>query len=137
MSMKTVMIIDGICIVLFLFMWIYMLALSDGMQDQLMPVFTIINPFQTGAWIIGVGFLVTCLWGKGKSGLILGIVLLACYLITAFISLVGLMVITSGFDLLWYLHPILVVIACIAAIYRKKKVIAAKASGGEVEDKEN
>ena len=122
MSMKTVMIIDGICIVLFLFMWIYMFALSDRMQDQLMPVFTIINPFQTGAWIIGVGFLVTCLWGKGKSALIWGIVLLVCYLITAAVSVIGLMVMTSALDLLWYLHPVLIVIACIIAIRRRKRV---------------
>ena len=102
-------------------MGIYIFALPEGAQDQIMPVFTIINPYQTGAWIMGIGFLVTCLWGKSRTGLVLGIVLLACYLITAFVSLVGLMVITSGLDLLWYLHPILVVISCIAAIYRRKK----------------
>ena len=70
---------------------------------------------------MGIGFLVTCLWGKGKTGLALGIVLLVCYLITAFVSLVGLMVVTTGFDLLWYLHPISIVIGCIVAILRKKK----------------
>ena len=51
---------------------------------------------------MGIGFLVTCLWGKGRAGLVLGIVLLVCYLITAFVSLVGLMVVTTGLDLLWY-----------------------------------
>lgn len=100
MSTKAVMIIDGICIVLFIFMWIYIFVLSDGLQDQLMPVFTVINPYQTGAWIMGIGFLVTCLWGKGKSALIWGIVMLACYLITAAVSVVGLIVVTSGLDLL-------------------------------------
>ena len=121
MSMRAVKVIDAICIILFVFMGIYIFALPEGAQDQIMPVFTIINPYQTGAWIMGIGFLVTCLWGKSRTGLVLGIVLLACYLITAFVSLVGLMVITSGLDLLWYLHPILVVISCIAAIYRRKK----------------
>ena len=121
MTMKAVKIIDAICIVLFVFMGIYIFALPEGAQDQMMPVFTIINPYQTGAWIMGIGFLVTCLWGKGRTGLVLGIVVLACYLITACVSLVGLMVLTSGLDLLWYLHPILVVIAYIAAIYRRKK----------------
>ncbi len=119
--MRAVKVIDAICIILFVFMGIYIFALPEGAQDQIMPVFTIINPYQTGAWIMGIGFLVTCLWGKSRTGLVLGIVLLACYLITAFVSLVGLMVITSGLDLLWYLHPILIVISCIAAIYRRKK----------------
>lgn len=126
--MRAVKVIDAICIILFVFMGIYIFALPEGAQDQIMPVFTIINPYQTGAWIMGIGFLVTCLWGKSRTGLVLGIVLLACYLITAFVSLVGLIVITSGLDLLWYLHPILVVISCIAAIYRSKKATTQRRS---------
>ena len=121
MSMRTVKIIDIICIVIFVLMGVYIFALPEATQDLLLPVFTIINPYKTGAWIMGIGFLVTCLWGKGRTSLVLGIVLLACYLITAFVSLVGLMVITSGLDLLWYLHPILIVITCIAAVCRRKK----------------
>ena len=121
MSMKAVKIIDIICIVIFVLMGVYIFALPEATQDLLLPVFTIINPYKTGAWIMGIGFLVTCLWGKGRTSLVLGIVLLACYLITAFVSLVGLMVITSGLDLLWYLHPILIVITCIAAVCRRKK----------------
>ena len=116
MSMKAVKIIDAICIVIFVLMGVYIFVLPNATQDLLLPVFTIINPYKTGAWIMGIGFLVTCLWGKGKAGLVLGVVLLACYLITAFVSLVGLMVVTTGFDLLWYLHPIPVVIGCIVAI---------------------
>ena len=119
--MKTVKIIDAICIVIFVFMGIYIFALPDATQDLLLPVFTIINPYKTGAWIMGIGFLITCIWGKGRTGLILSIVLLACYLITAFVSLFGLIVLTSGLDLLWYLHPILIVIGCIVAIRRKIK----------------
>lgn len=121
MYMRAVKVIDAICIILFVFMGIYIFALPEGAQDQIMPVFTIINPYRTGAWIMGIGFLVTCLWGKGRTSLVLGIVLLACYLITAYVSLFGLMVITSGLDLLWYLHPILIVIACIAAVCRRRK----------------
>ena len=121
MSMKAVKVIDIICIVIFVIMGVYIFALPEATQEFLLPVFTIINPYKTGAWIMGIGFLVTCLWGKGRTSLVLGIVLLACYLITAFVSLVGLMVITSGLDLLWYLHPILIVIACIAAVCRRKK----------------
>ena len=119
--MRVVKIIDVICILAFLFMGVYIFALSDGIQDSLMPVFKIINPYQTGAWIMGIGFLVTCVWGKGRTSVFLGIMLLACYLITAFVSLVGLMVVTSGTDLLWYLHPILILVACIAGIYRRKR----------------
>ena len=122
MSMKAVKVIDIICIVIFVLMGVYIFALPEATQNLLLPVFTIINPYKTGAWIMGIGFLVTCLWGKGKAGLVLGVVLLACYLITAFVSLVGLMVVTTGFDLLWYLHPIPVVIGCIVAIRRKIKV---------------
>ena len=105
MSMKAVKIIDAICIVIFVLMGVYIFVLPNATQDLLLPVFTIINPYKTGAWIMGIGFLVTCLWGKGRAGLVLGIVLLVCYLITAFVSLVGLMVVTTGLDLLWYLHP--------------------------------
>ncbi len=121
MSMKAVKIIDAICIVIFVLMGVYIFVLPNATQDLLLPVFTIINPYKTGAWIMGIGFLVTCLWGKGRAGLVLGIVLLACYLITAFISLFGLIVLTSGVDLLWYLHPIIVLIGCIVAIRRKRR----------------
>ena len=121
MSMKAVKIIDAICIVIFVLMGVYIFVLPNATQDLLLSVFTIINPYKTGAWIMGIGFLVTCLWGKGRAGLVLGIVLLACYLITAFISLFGLIVLTSGVDLLWYLHPIIVLIGCIVAIRRKRR----------------
>lgn len=121
MSMKAVKIIDAICIVIFVLMGVYIFVLPNATQDLLLPVFTIINPYKTGAWIMGIGFLVTCLWGKGKAGLVLGIVLLVCYLITAFVSLVGLMVVTTGLDLLWYLHPIPIIIGCIVAICRKTR----------------
>ncbi len=117
--MKAVKIIDTICIVVFVLMGVYIFALPEVAQDSLLPVFTIINPYKTGAWIMGIGFLVTCSWGKDRTGVVLGIVLLICYLITAFVSLVGLMVVTRGLDLLWYLHPIPVVIGCIVAIRRK------------------
>ena len=69
MSMKAVKIIDIICIVIFVLMGVYIFALPEATQDLLLPVFTIINPYKTGAWIMGIGFLVTCLWGKGKAGL--------------------------------------------------------------------
>ena len=113
MSMKAVKIIDAICIVIFVLMGVYIFVLPNATQDLLLPVFTIINPYKTGAWIMGIGFLVTCLWGKGRAGLVLGIVLLVCYLI--------LMVVTTGLDLLWYLHPIPIVIGCIVAICRKTR----------------
>ena len=121
MSMKAVKIIVAICIALFVFMGIYIFALPNGVQDMLMPVFTIVNPYKTGAWIMGIGFLITCIWGKRRTGLILGIVMLVFYIVTAFVSLVGLMVVTSGYDLLWYLHPVPVVIGCIVAIRSKTR----------------
>ena len=121
MSVKTVIVVDVICLMLFVLMGIYIFALPAAMQDQLMPLFIVINPFRTGAWIMGIGFLVTCLWGKAKIGLIWGLIMIACYLITAFISLVGLMTVTTAYDLLWYLHPILIVIGCAALLVRSMR----------------
>ena len=118
MSTRTVMIIDGICLTLFVLMGIYIFALPTAVQDMLMPAFMVINPFQTGAWIMGIGFLVTCIWGKAKTGFILGLIMIACYLITAFVSLVGLMTVTTAYYLLWYLHPVLIVVGCAALLYR-------------------
>ena len=121
MSEKTVIVVDVICLMLFVLMGIYIFALPAAMQDQLMPLFIVINPFRTGAWIMGIGFLVTCLWGKAKIGLIWGLIMIVCYLITAFISLVGLMTVTTAYDLLWYLHPILIVIGCAALLVRSMR----------------
>ena len=50
--------------------------------------------------------------------------MLICYLLTATVSLVGLMWdIRSGFGSLWYLHPLTIVFACIIAIQRRKRII--------------
>ena len=57
MSMKAVKIIDAICIVIFVLMGVYIFVLPNATQDLLLPVFTIINPYKTGAWIMGIGFL--------------------------------------------------------------------------------
>ena len=121
MSEKTVIVVDVICLMLFVLMGIYIFALPAAMQDQLMPLFIVINPFRTGAWIMGIGFLVTCLWGKAKIGLIWGLIMIACYLITAFIALVGLMTVATAYDLLWYLHPVLIVTGCAVLFYRSVK----------------
>jgi hypothetical protein len=121
MSEKTVIVVDVICLMLFVLMGIYIFALPTAMQDQLMPLFIVINPFRTGAWIMGIGFLVTCLWGKAKIGLIWGLIMIACYLITAFISLVGLMTVATAYDLLWYLHPVPIVTGCAVLFYRSVK----------------
>ena len=121
MSEKTVIVVDVICLMLFVLMGIYIFALPAAMQDQLMPLFIVINPFRTGAWIMGIGFLVTCFWGKAKIGLIWGLIMIACYLITAFISLVGLMTVATAYDLLWYLHPVPIVTGCAVVIYRSVK----------------
>ena len=118
MSEKTVIVVDVICLMLFVLMGIYIFALPAAMQDQLMSVFMVINPFRTGAWIMGIGFLVTCLWGKAKIGLMLGLIMMVCYLITAFVSLFGLMTVTTAYDLLWYLHPVLIVVGCAALLVR-------------------
>ena len=34
-----------------------MYAIPDEIQDQLMPVFIIINPFKIGPWIMGIAFV--------------------------------------------------------------------------------
>jgi hypothetical protein len=121
MSMKTVKIIDGICIAMFLFMMIYIFALPEEMQDTLLPVFQVINPYRTGAWLIGAGFLITCIWGKGRAGLGLRILMLVLYLITAWVSLFGLIALTENWELLWYAHPVLLVLGCIAWVWNRKR----------------
>lgn len=120
MSVKAIRIIDSICILLFVFIMVFIFFLPDGTNELLLPVFSVAYRF--GAWIIGIGFLLTCLWGKGKSGIVLGIVMLVCYLITTFITLFGLIVLTSEWELLWYIHPVLIIPGCIIALwYRKRK----------------
>ena len=121
MSMKRVMILDGICIVLFLFIMIFLFVLPDREQELLMPVFKILQPYRIGAWIMGAGLLVTCMWGRGRAGLILGIIMLFCYLITTFVTLFGLLALTSQWELLWYLHPALILPGCIIALRTRKK----------------
>ena len=40
-----VLVIDGICLLLFVSMGVYIFALSGEMQDLFLPAFTIINPY--------------------------------------------------------------------------------------------
>ena len=119
--MKRVMILDGICIVLFLFIMTFIFVLPDREQELLMLVFKILQPYRIGAWIMGIGLLVTCMWGRGKAGLILGIIMLFCYLITTFVTLFGLLVLTSQWELLWYLHPVLILPGCIIALWKRNR----------------
>lgn len=121
MPMKRVMILDGICIVLFLFFMTFLFVLPDREQELLMPVFKILQPYRIGAWIMGIGLLVTCMWGRGKAGLILGLIMLFCYLITTFVTLFGLLALTSQWELLWYLHPVLILPGCIIALWKRKR----------------
>jgi len=46
-----VLVIDGICLLTFVSMGVYIFALSGEMQDLFLPAFTIINPYRTGGWI--------------------------------------------------------------------------------------
>ena len=119
MSTKTLWIIDGICIVLFLLLMAFVFVLSSQQQEPFLPLFSIL--YRTGAWIIGAGLVCTCLWGKGRAGLILGIIMLVFYLITTFVTLFGLMALTVEWELLWYIHPALIIPCCIFALcYRKR-----------------
>ena len=118
MSMKIVWIIDGVCIVLFLLLMAFVFVMPSQ-QEALIPLFSIL--YRTGAWIIGAGLVCTCLWGKGRAGLILGIIMLVLYLITAFITLFGLMALTDEWELLWYIHPVLVIPGCIFVLWYRKR----------------
>ena len=120
-SMKAVKIVDGICIAVFLFMGVFMFTPSSGTQELLMPVFEILNPFRIGGWIMGAGFFFTCMRGRGRTGLLLGILMLVLYLITAFFSLFGLIALTSGWELLWYLHPVLLILGIAVLIWRRMR----------------
>lgn len=121
MNEKTVKIIDAVCIALFIFMMVFLFVLPEKEQDLLMPVFIVINPFRSGAWIMGAGLLAACIGGRGRTGLILGMIMLVCYLITAFVSLFGLITLTKETELLWYLHPLLLIPAGTAAFRNIRK----------------
>ena len=118
MSMKAVKIIDTIGIILFILLIAIIFVLPDVQQDLLTSVFSII--YRCSAWITGAGLLVTCIWGKGKNGLVLGIIMLICYLISAFITMFGLIVLTYDWELLWYIHPILVIPGSVIAFLVRK-----------------
>jgi len=119
MSMKALWIIDGLCIVLFLFIMAFVFVLPSQQQKPFLPLFSIL--YRTGAWIIGAGLVCTCLWGKGRLGLILGIIMLVFYLITTFVTLFGLMALTVEWELLWYIHPVLVIPGCIFALWSRRR----------------
>jgi len=118
MSMKAIKIIDTIGIILFLLLIVYIFVLPDAQHDMLTLVFSII--YRCSAWITGAGLLITCIWGKGRNGLVLGIIMLICYLITAFITMFGLIVLTYEWELLWYIHPILVIPGSLIALLIRK-----------------
>ena len=110
---------DGLCIVLFLFIMAFVFVLPSQQQEPFLPLFSIL--YRTGAWIIGGGLVCTCLWGKGRAGLILGILMLVFYLITTFVTLFGLMALTVEWELLWYIHPVLVIPGCIFALWSRRR----------------
>jgi hypothetical protein len=118
MSMKAVKIIDTIGIILFILLIAIIFVLPDVQQDFFKLIFSII--YRCSAWITGAGLLVTCIWGKGKNGLVLGIIMLICYLIAAFITMFGLIVLTYEWELLWYIHPILVIPGSLIALLIRK-----------------
>ena len=117
--MKVVKIIDVICIVLFVALMVYIFALPSGMQELLTPVFSIL--YRCCAWIIGAGLVITCIWGKGKGGIVFGILLLLCYLMATFITLFALMVLTTEWELLWYVHPVFVIPGCAIALWKRHR----------------
>ena len=119
MSSRTLKIIEAFCIALFLFIMFFIFVLPDGMPDPVIPVFSI--AYRTGARIIGAGLVVTCFWGDGKYRIIMGILLFLCYLITTYVTLFGLIVLTTGWELLWYIHPLIILPGCVIALLLSKK----------------
>ncbi len=119
MSAKAVWLMDGFCIVLVLFLMVCLFALPSQQQAVLAPPVGVL--YRTGAWIMGAGLLFTCLWGKGKAGLLLGIILLICCMTTACVTLFGLMGLTTAWELLWFLHPVLILPGCVFALWNRKK----------------
>ncbi len=105
--------------VLYILIMVFIFVLPDHEQAVYAPVFSIL--YRCGAWIIGAGLVFTCLWGKGKNGLVLGILMLVLYLSTAFFTMFGLMALTSEWELLWYIHPFLIIPCCICALHCRKK----------------
>lgn len=118
MSRKALWLIDGLCSLLFIFIMVVIFVLPSHQQADLAPLFSIV--YRTGAWFIGAGLLFTCIWGKGKPGLILGIIMLVFYMITAFVTMFGLMALTVKWELLWYIHPVLIFSGCTFALWNRK-----------------
>ena len=130
MSMKAIKIIDTIGIILFILLIAIIFVLPDVQHDLLTLVFSII--YCSSAWITGAGLLVTCIWGKGKNGLVLGVIMVICYLITAYITMFGLIMLTSEWELLWYIHPILIILGSVIAFWirsREKHMLIDKEEG--------
>ena len=121
MSMKNIKVIDAICLLVFTFMIMYIFAMPTRLQEMLRPVFIVINPYRIGSWIMGIGFSVTCIWGKERSVLRWGVLMFICYLITAFLSFFGLLTLVSNWEFLWFLHIVLVICAIIIAIVKRVK----------------
>ena len=59
--------------------------------------------------------------GRGKPGSILGAIMLLFYLISTFFTLFGIMALTSEWELLWYIHPLLMIPGCFIALLNKKE----------------
>ena len=121
MSMKAVWLVDGLCTVLFIFIMAVIFVLPSPQQEFLLSLFSIL--YRTGAWIMGAGLVFACLWGRGKPGLMLGIMMLIYYMITTFFTLFGLMVLTTEWELLCYIHPLIIIPGCILALRNRKKIV--------------
>jgi len=118
-SNRLVLIIDGLCILLFLLFVSFIFVLPEEVQKKVLPAFAIINPFTSGAYVLGCGLLVTCIWGKGRIILSLGVVIAGCYMMIVLISLVAVMGMTSAVELLFFLPHVVIIVACLIVIYRR------------------
>ena len=63
----------------------------------------------------------------GVGTIIPGILMLVFYLITTFVILFGLMALTTDWELLWYIHPILIIIGCLFALWSRRKLKSKRA----------
>ena len=119
MSTKALWLIGGLCVVLHVFIMIFPFDFPAQEDQMLVSLFSIM--YHTGVWIIGAELVFSCLWGKGRPGLVLGVLMLLFYTVITFITMFGLMPLTNEWELLWYIHPLLVFPGCIFAIWSGKK----------------
>ena len=113
--------IAAVCLLFFLVFLLYVFTDLPFIQRLGDPLFNSLNPFTTGVYLLGCGLLITLQCARGKTGMILGLLMAVSYLVMAAISLVALMGLSGPSDLLMYGPNVIIVILGIMIMVRRGK----------------